>query len=196
MHWQKKARLGIAVFVVVFLAIVAAAVRVRKPARPSDAAPKRVDPVAIVENTTSGSYEQTEKGKVVFRVKFGTQFTYADGRNKFGGGVEVTSNRGGRQFTVTSRDAETTMSGKDLRTAHFTGGVKLTSGDVEVTAADASYDGTTGVMTIPGPVAFSRGRMKGTGLGATYDDRREVLWLLNKAHVTVSADAKGQGGLE
>ena len=38
--------------------------------------------------------------------------------------------------------------------------------------------------------------MQGTGVGATYDFNRDVLWLLDQAHITVAADDKGQGQLD
>ncbi len=46
---------------------------------------------------------------------------------------------------------------------------------------------------IPGPLAFKKGRMTGTGVGATYDQGRNVLWLLDQAKVDVAPDAKGNG---
>ena len=38
--------------------------------------------------------------------------------------------------------------------------------------------------------------MQGTGVGATYDSDRDVLWLLERAHVTVTPDEKGSGALD
>lgn len=196
MNWQNKARLGIAVFVILFVAIVVVALRHRKPAEPEGAPPTRVDPKAVVENIGTGRIEHSKAGKVVFALKFGSQFTYPDGRSKFGGGVELTADRNGRPFTVSGRDAEIVLNGDELKTAHFTGAVKLTSQGVEVTAEEATYDEAEGMLRVPGPVAFTRGRMKGTGVGATYDRKREVLWLLDQAHIAVTPDEKGQGALD
>jgi lipopolysaccharide transport protein LptA len=196
MSWQKKARLGIAVFVLVFVAIVLATLRQRKPAQSAEALPERRDKTAIVEGHGTGTVEQSKGGRVVFSLKFGSQFTYPDGRSKLTGGVSVTVDRNGRPFTVTSSEAEVSMKGSDLQDAHFTGDVKLKSDDLEVAAADASYKEAEGIVKIPGPVTFTRGRLKGTGIGATYDRTREVLWLLERAHITVTADKQGQGALE
>lgn len=195
MNWQKKARAAIAVFVVVFIAIVGIALRYRKATSPQAAVPARKDPTATVENTGGGHFEHFKEGRLVFAIKFGSQFTYPDGRTKFGDGVELTATRNGKPFTVTSRDAEVLQSGEDLKHAHFMHGVKLTSEATEVTTDDATYDQAEGLLRIPGAVAFRRGRMKGTGVGATYDFNREVLWLLAKADITVAADEKGQGAL-
>ena len=38
--------------------------------------------------------------------------------------------------------------------------------------------------------------MTGSGVGATYDQNREVLWILAKAKIDVAPDKDGQGGLE
>ena len=196
MTWQKKARLAIGAFVIVFVAIVIVALRARKTVPQAGVVPERKDPKAYVENTAGGHYEHHKEGKITFAIKFGSQFSYSDGRTKFGDGVELTSNRNGRAFTVRSREAEIVQNGPDMKTAHFKGAVKLTSGEIEVTGEEATYDEADGVVKVPGAVAFKRGRMAGTGIGATYDRNREVLWLLDKAHITVTADEKGQGALE
>lgn len=196
MTWQKYARFGLVAFVIVFVAIVATMLRQRKPATVEPPAPKRLDPAAVVENVGTGRVDISKDGKIVLTLKFGTQLTYADGRSKLAGGVEVSSDRNGRPFTVTSREAEIALKGEDVETAHFTGDVKLKSAGTEVTTEDARYNSVEGMVTIPGAVAFSRGRMKGAGVGATYDLNREVLWILDKANIGVAADASGQGQLE
>jgi lipopolysaccharide transport protein LptA len=196
MNWQKKARFAIAAFVVVFVGIVIVALRDRKAVPQSGAVPVRKDTKAVVENTAGGKVEQVKEGRVTFAVKFGSQFTYPDGRTRFGNGVELTSERNGRMFKVTSRDAVIVQDGTDLKTARFTRAVKLVSEGTEVTADEATYDEAEGIVKVPGKVAFQRGRMKGTGVGATYDRNLEVLSLLDKAHITVAADQKRQGALE
>jgi len=196
MTWQKKARLAIGAFVIVFVAIVIVALRTRKTVPQVGVIPERQDPQATVENPTGGEYAHASEGRIVFSVKYGSQFTYADGRNKFGNGVTVTSDRNGRKFTVQSREAVIVQNGPELKTAHFTGAVKLTSAGLEVAAEEATYDEAEGIVKVPGPVAFKRGRMNGTGVGATYDRNREILSLAEKAHITAAADQKGQGALE
>jgi lipopolysaccharide export system protein LptA len=196
MTWQKKARVAIGAFVIVFVAMVVVAMRDRKNVPPAGAIPERKDPKAVVENPTGGEYRSLKEGRVAFVVKFGSQFMYPDGRTKFGNGFEITSERNGRTFIVNSREAVIVQKGADLQSAVFTGAVKLTSAGLEVTGEEATYDEAEGIVKVPGAVAFQRGRMKGTGVGATYDRNREVLWLLDKAHITVAPDEKGQGALE
>ena len=49
--------------------------------------------------------------------------------------------------------------GKEIGTAVFTGGVKLTTSDgIVVSAATASYDDDEQMTTIPGPLTFKQGR--------------------------------------
>jgi len=196
MSWQKKARFVIAAFVVVFIAIVVVALRQRKAPVAATAPPERRDKDCTLENTTGGHYENSKGGRVVFAITFGAQCVYPDGRSRLGNGVEIRSNHNGKPFTVSSREAEITQAGDELKTAHFKTSVKLTSEGTEVTTEDATYDRADGVLRIPGDVAFRRGRMQGTGVGATYDFDREVLWLNDRAHITVAADEKGEGALE
>ncbi len=198
MPWQKRARFAIAIFVVMFVAIVFIVLRYHKPPRPTAAVPPRQDKDCILENTDSGHVESSKDGKIVFAVKYGSQCSYQDGRSKLGNGVEITFNKNGKPYTVNSRQADITLtpSGDELKTGHFVGAVKLTSEGTEVTTEDATYSQSEGMLKIPGAVAFKRGRMNGTGVGATYDFNREVLWLQAQPHVTVAPDDKGQGAID
>ena len=196
MSWQRRARIAIAAFVIVFVAIVVVALRQRQPPPPAAAAPERRDKDCILENTQSGEVKQSKDGKIVFAMKFGAQCSYPDGRTRLGNGVEITSSRNGKPFTVRSNEAEVVQAGEELKTAHYIGAVKLTSDGTEVTTDDATYDHQAGLLKAPGPVAFTRGRMHGSGVGATYDFNREVLWLLAQPHVTVTPDDKGQGAID
>jgi lipopolysaccharide transport protein LptA len=196
MNWQKTARRAIVAFVLVFIAIVIAAGRHRKAPPASEPAPRRVDPAAVVEGHGTGKIEKYRDGRVVLLLTFGSQLTYPDGRSKLTGGVSVTADRNGRPFTLTSSEAEVAMKGSDLDKAHFTHDVKLKSNDLEVAADEATYTEADGVVKIPGAVTFARARMKGSGVGATYDRNREVLWLLDQARIAVVADKSGQGALD
>jgi lipopolysaccharide export system protein LptA len=113
-------------------------------------------------------------------------------------GVTLTlPDRNGRTFVVTANEGELVSppdKPADLTVAKLTGNVKLTTDNgLEVVSADASYDGKEGILTIPGPVTFTRARMKGSGVGATYDRNRDVLWLLADARINVAPDASGGG---
>jgi lipopolysaccharide transport protein LptA len=197
MSWQRKARIGIAIFAIVFIAIVVVALRKPKVAPTTIVLPKRSDQKATSE-TGPGEHTKYKDGKIVLAVKFGKQLTYPEGRAVFKDVVLTLPDRGGRTFTVSGSEAELlNKPGQEIGRVHLMGGVKLTTSDgATVTGADATYDDATGILEVPGEVGFTRGRMKGEGIGATYDKHRDVLWLLDKAHVAVAADPKGQGALD
>jgi lipopolysaccharide transport protein LptA len=200
MSWQKKARLALAVFVIVFAAIVAVALWQRKQEFVQvEQVPQREDPQSLAETRGAGVFEHyTKDGKVVARIRFTGEKTYPDGRSTLQGVTVELPDRSGRTIVITGSEAEITgAKGREIATAHITGDVKLTTSDgIEVTATEATYNDSEGMLRVPGPVAFERDRMQGTGVGATYDRGRDVLWLLEQAHVTVAPDDQGEGALD
>jgi lipopolysaccharide export system protein LptA len=200
MRWQKVARLAIAVFVVAFAAFVFIAMRQRSGVSGPAEEPRRIDPEAVVESGP-GQSELTKEGKLIYSLKWTNQLVYKDGHSKSVGVTMTLPDRNGRTFTV-SADEGTVVAPTDntesrLKTGVLKGHVKLTTDNgVVVTAAEATYDDAEGVVRVPGAVEFTRGRMKGTGVGATYDKNRDVLWILDQAHITVTPDASGGGAVE
>ena len=68
---------------------------------------------------------------------------------------------------------------------------------VSITGGEATYSDADGLLQMPGPVEFSKGRMQGSGVGATYDRNREVLWILDQSRIRVAPGPKtGQSALE
>ena len=66
----------------------------------------------------------------------------------------------------------------------LTGNVRLEASDgLVATAGSASYVDAEGIVRAPGPVQFSRGRMAGAGIGFTFDEQRNTVWLLDQAVV-------------
>jgi LPS export ABC transporter protein LptC len=198
MNWRKRLRLGIAVFVVVFAAIVGLSLKTGRVKGTPPPAGQKIDPNAVFQSKGPTDFELRKEGKVTFQIKSGNQRSYADGRSIFGGGVTVVlPDRGGRRVTVQSQEAEVTQPpGKDVGTAVFTGGVKLVTSDgITVSSANATWNNDEQMARIPGPLTFTKGRMTGTGVGATFDQARNVLWLLDQAKVDVAADKKGGGAI-
>ncbi len=199
MAWQKVARLLIAVFVVVFAAVVFLALRRGKQTEPT-APPeiKRIDETAAVQTTGPGHYAHTREGKVAWSIRWsGGQATYSEGRSKVFGDVQVELERGGRRYKITSREAEVSQKDRVLQQGRFIGDVVLTTDDgLEAKTAEATYDDGDGIVKVPGAMEFTRKRMKGRGVGATYDRNRDVLWLLDAAHISVAPDEQGKGALE
>src|SRR5205823_10937229 len=145
----------------------------------------RSDPKAAIENRGAGVYERWSEGKKTFSLNFGKSLTYSDGRTKLFGPVKVElPDKGGRRITITSAEATVlNPPDKEFTRAEFDGSVKLeTSDGVTITSPRATYDQQEGIARIPGPVQVSKGRMHGSGTGATYDSTREVLWVLDAAH--------------
>jgi lipopolysaccharide transport protein LptA len=199
MSWQRQARLGIAVFVVVFIAVVAIAMRQRKNVAPKAPLPVRVDDRSLAETHGGGHWEQmTKDGKTSFILDFKSQAVYQDGRTVQQDVTVTLPDRGGRTIAITAKELENVaQEGKTVGVAHLTGDVHLkTSDGIAITADEASYDDAAGTMTIPGKVEFMRGRMTGTGVGATYDRNREVIWLNEQAQVHVAKDPTGEGAME
>src|SRR5512134_3357029 len=105
MRWQKPARIAIALLVVAFAVVVALALREGKQA-PTEQGQVRREHSNSVSEAGRVTYKYADKGRTSFALTAGTHSTFADGRNVFGGGVRVDSERNGRKFTIESVDAE------------------------------------------------------------------------------------------
>ena len=77
------------------------------------------------------------------------------------------------------------------------GDVKLeTSDGLIATGQQATYAEAEKIVRVPGAVKFTRGRMSGSGVGFTYDEQRDTMWILDKADVKFAADGTaGADGL-
>jgi lipopolysaccharide export system protein LptA len=194
--WQKRARTALAVLMLAVAVTVVVAVCARRKRDDRADAPQRRDKNATVE-AGRGEFTRTKDGRTIFKLEFDRQLTYADGRNVFRDVVITFPNRNGRTFRVTGREARQVPSpGKELGAVSLDGGVTMTGDDgLSVDTSGASYDETASLVRAPGPVTFSRGRVRGSGVGATYDQARDVLSLLDQAKTTIAPDATGQGGM-
>jgi lipopolysaccharide export system protein LptA len=200
-RWQKIARLAIASFVVLFAGVVIYSLRqgIRSTPAAQEAAPAW-DPKSIAE-TLDGvmNYLKGEKG-VVSSVKFKRHLTFEGGKSKFVGVVLELKDRNGEPVLVSADEMEVTSPAdkpKEMSSGYLKQNVRLeTKGGLVVTSAEATYDGREELLKIPGAVEFARGRMKGSGVGATYDRGRDVFWILDQAKVRVEPDAAGAGALE
>ena len=200
MRWQKIARLAIAVFVIAFAGFVFLAMRHRTGTPPATPRVAGADPEAIMESGP-GERKGFNLGKLTEILKFEKVIKYKDGRSTFVNVTLTLPDRDGRTFVVTADEGELVAPpdkpAADVSLAKVRGHVKLTTDNgVEVLGSEAEYDGKAGLVKVPGPVTFTRGRMKGTGVGATYDRNRQVLWLLADAHITVAPDDKGAGAVD
>jgi lipopolysaccharide export system protein LptA len=191
--WQKRARAALAVLMLAVAVAVFLSLRGRRVPNP-EIEPLRVDPATTVE-AGSGQFTRTRDGRTVFKLEFKRQLTYKDGRNVFRDVVITFPDREGRTFRVSGPEArQRPREGKELGDVALDGGVTMTGDDgLKVETAGASYDEAASLVRAPGAVTFTRGRISGSGVGATYDQARDVLTLLDQAKVTVAPDAAGQG---
>jgi lipopolysaccharide export system protein LptA len=176
--WQRRLRAAIAVFGVAFATFVY--VTVRQPAAPvrRETPPPRADPAAALEIAT-GVLQQLRGTREGFRVHYDQNFVYDDGRQRFVGARVAISKRGGRDFTIASREAEVSATQEDVR---FRDHVTLEASDgLVVHAPEARYSKAEETVRADGAVDFRRNRLTGTSVGMTYDQGRDVLQLLDRA---------------
>jgi lipopolysaccharide transport protein LptA len=197
MRWQRVAQAAIAVFVIGFIAMLATSLRRQRPASQEQPPPQREAPTAAVETPGGIDHRYTDaNGRVLFGVKAAKHFVYPDGRNVLSGDIRITTTRNGKDLVVKADAGEFMPEAGDLKWAKFRGNVVLTTeGGTEVKADEADYKKEDGVVTIPGRVEFGRGRMKGSGVGATYDQNRDLFRVREQARIDVAA-GEGQEPLE
>ena len=186
MRWQKPARVGVAIFGIACAIAVYAAIGERVIGTPPTP-PARMDPKAVLES--EGAQVQQERGaQRDFDVTFERQLTYEDGSTK-GFGVRISvRGRQGRDFVLTGREAQ---AGQNQQELQLSGAVTLEASDGFVLKAEsAAFSRGDGVVRAPGPIAFEKGRMTGSGVGMSYDQEEDVVSLLEQAQVR-TADEKG-----
>jgi LPS export ABC transporter protein LptC/lipopolysaccharide transport protein LptA len=191
-RWHRLIRLALALFAVAFAIGVYYSIKPRV-VRPPDKGAQRIDPTATFEST-AGEVILFKGSKQDIRIQYQTRITYQSGRTIFNTAKISVMQRGGRDFVATSKEAEVAdnQSKMDMR-----GDVVITASDgLVIKSNEATYTQNDETMRMPGQVTFARNRMKGTSNGATYDRNRDVLWLLDQAHITVAPDDKGQGSAD
>ena len=199
MRWQRVAQAAIAVFVIGFVVVLVMTLR-KESAAPVQPPPLPTTEVTGFNTANLGGCNQVSaaEGKRVFSLKCGEHFAFPDGRQKLTKGVELSLPRNDREFLLKADEAEVKPTEGGIEKADFKGNVRITTeGGLVVTSAEASYVEADGIVTIPGPVEFSKGRMKGSGVGAIYDRTRETLWIQAQARINVAADpATGEKPME
>ncbi|MEX2661897.1 MAG: hypothetical protein WD227_08200 [Vicinamibacterales bacterium] len=198
MRWQRAAQTVIVLLVIGFVVVLVMTLRRERVAPAQDPPPKRLDPSNTLENPEGGSYRVTDpSGKGLWDLEFGANVGLPDGRTQLSRGVTVTINKGDRRFQVKADEAEITKTGDVPEHVLFKGNVRFTGGGgLAVTTPEATYTDADGMVTIPGALEFTKGRMRGSGVGATYDQNREVLWILDQAKIAVDPSPDGLGGLD
>jgi LPS export ABC transporter protein LptC len=183
--WQRRTRIGLAIFGVAVAATVYFSMGERRsPAPPAPVA--RLDPKAQAE-THSGIFQQFRKGEQDFSFKAARSLSYDDGSSKHFE-IEITVHKSdGRSYVVTADEAQ---AGANQRAKQLTGRVRLKVSDgFELTTDQATHNEDDGVVRAPGAVSFSKGRMTGSGVNATYDQIKDILTIGENAKVNMSDEA-------
>jgi lipopolysaccharide export system protein LptA len=190
--WRKTARIVIGVLAVTVTAAVALTMKRRTP--PAEEAPLvRTDPAAVVEGADGGTVRINREHEEI-RIEYERLLTYANNSTKMLG-VKVTTERaGGRVFTIKAKEGEV---GERDSTVSVVGDVVIGASDGMTVKTDAAtFTEADGLVRIAGPLEFARGRVKGTGVGATYDKNRNVLAIAEQATVHMEGDNAGTEAMD
>ena len=192
--WRRRVRLVIGLVALAFAVVVARQLKPRVLLPSQTASSTRTDPKSVAEVTGGGLARFTFSRRDV-ALEFRTQQQYADGSMKLYGVQLATDERGGsRTFKVTGDEGQVTRNEEVLT---LDGNIHVTASDgLVVRTEHASYDGRDGIVRAAGPVQFARGRMKGSGVGMTYDKNRDVLAVLEQAVMSIAPDDQGGGATD
>jgi lipopolysaccharide export system protein LptA len=192
MSWQRRARLFIAVSAAIF-AIFVAFMFSRSAPGPSGA-PIQFSGKEVMESR-GGEYVRHTGSREDLRIQFEKELTFADGSSSLVNVIVTSTNRSdGRVFTVTGKDGKKQDNPESYV---LNGDVKLVANDgLTATTEHATYAASDGTVRAPGPVAFSKGRMSGRGLGMTYEKDRDIMTILARAVIHIGADDAGAGGAD
>ena len=190
MKWRRSLRAGVALVGLATILLVYLTSRQRPDTSPVPTV-TRVDPKAVAESG-GGRVTQASGIEVPGFVDFERHITYADGSVRF---IEptVTTERAGRTFVVDSKEGHVAQGQAHMR---MTGDVVLKASDgLEARTGEATYSSGEEIVRAPGRVDFTRGALTGSGVGMTYDQARDVLWLLDQTRITVAAEAGDPGAV-
>ena len=183
-RWQRHARWVLALVAISVIAAVAYTMRPREIAAPVEKTASL--PPGVSATTIGGDFIRFKGGDRDIGVQFQSQTTRQDGETKLQGVTITVDNREGRSFVVTGKEASL---GKDNSSFDVHGDVKLQTNDgLTATGQQATYTEAEKIVKVPGDVKFSRGRMTGSGVGFTYDEQRDTMWILDRADIKFAAD--------
>jgi len=186
-RWQRRARLIIAAFAVVFAVIVARQWKPRQAPMPSTPVP-RSDPKAAIE-VAGGRLERFKSSRQDVSVEFQNQLMYTDGSMKLSG-VTITAEEKDGKSTLKATGKEAHV-GADGSTIDLKGDVQLVSSEVRAHTEHATFQKSDNVVRAPGPVELTEGKTTAKGVGMTFDRDHDVLSILDQAVITMAGDGGG-----
>lgn len=180
--WQQRARVGVVVFGVACAALVYWSIGDRR-AVDEPVEVERFDPDAVAESTVS-ALRQDRGLEQEFSISGTRTFTYEDGSVRFLGVTIRVPKADGREFVITAREA---TAGAGEAEYQVSGGVVLVASDGFRLETDrALFHRDTAVARAPGLVRFTKGRLEGSGVEATYNDRDDVLYIARDAAIRMT----------
>ncbi len=185
--WQRWLRVALGVFVVLFAVGVYLAMR-RQPTPPQR---KPVTPIdsRAASQLSRGRLLLLNGGVVDCTIDYETVLEYAGAPTKIRGVRARFPQRNGRDLEVTGEQASVTP---DQSNFSISGNVRFSTSDgLVLNAQEASYAKAEAVVRAPGKVDFTRGGMRGSGVGMTYDQQRDILSFLDSFEMTAQ-ESEGQ----
>ena len=166
------------------IAVVAYTMRPRETVAPRDDGGRL--PAGTKAEVTGGEAIQFKADKRDVRIEFDRQTINQDNETRLHGVKIFVDNREGRSYVVTGKEA---FIGPNMTSFDVRGDVKLeTSDGLTAEGQHATYVEVEKIVRVNGPVTFKRGRMSGSGVGFTFDEQRDTMWILDKADVKFAAE--------
>ena len=179
--WQKRLRVGLAVFGILFAGLVYRSIgerRVAPPVRPAE----RTDRNAEVE-TKNAEMQQVRGSEREFEIRSERTLTYAD-RSLKHVNVVITVHKEGRNYVVTAQEA---TAGPNQVELQLSGAVKISVSDgFELMTERGTFNQNESIARAPGAVTFKKGHMSGSGSNATYNQKYDVLDIAERARIVVT----------
>ena len=169
------------------IAVIASVAYTMRPREVAAPPPKTEALPAGVAYVTEGGHAIRLKGADQdISIEFERQTTSTEGETKLHDVKISVEKRAGRNFVVTGKEA---FLGKNNSSFDVRGDVKMVTSDgLTATGQQATYTDAEKIVRVPGDVKFNRGRMSGSGIGFTYDEQRDTMWILDKADVKFAAE--------
>jgi lipopolysaccharide export system protein LptA len=181
--WQKRLRVGLAVFGILFAGLVYRSIgerRVAGPVRPAE----RTDRNAIMEIGQSEA-QQVRGITRDFEITSERTLGYDDNSVKYIN-VVITVNREGRGYVITAKEASAGPNQVELQ---LSGAVKIAVSDgFELLTERGTFNQNESIARAPGAVTFKKGHMSGSGSNATYNQKDDVLNIAERARIAVIED--------
>ena len=190
MKWQNATRLVMVAVGVATIAGVVVTMR-KRPATSASATVVRADRKAVAESS-GARMTQANGMRIPGFIDSKRSFSYEDGTLRF---VEpkLTTTRAGREFVLKAKDGTI---GPDQTHVTVKGDVVLTASDgLQAKTDEATYSKGEAMVRVPRKIEFAKGRLRGSGIGMTYDQVRDVMWLLDQARITLAPDKGKDPGL-